>query len=282
MKRRDFIKTIGMGCMGCFLGRLDVLRTVNASPEGFKNIKAGSHARVGALNTYRGKVSSLDNETYDKEELLKEYDSAKQSRRDLYVTIFGEDAVDSILDEMRDSYETIIPDIPYVGERNFHLVFLMPNAENLADYLVAKSYGVTVKEFSKLHLDKSEKDLFAMPEWLRLMIGRMQFGLVSEMMMRRVADRSQQLLYPEDYICTFVKGDGEEFDWGLDYTQCSSDLLYIKYDANDLSINLTCNYDYIAGKAFKIGYSRTMIIPEGDPICDLRWKWGEESEIPEL
>ena len=73
-----------------------------------------------------------------------------------------------------------------------------------------------------------------------------------------------------------------EFDWGLDYTQCSSDLLFKRYDANDLSINLTCNYDYLAGKAFNIGYSRTMTIPEGDPICDLRWKWGEESEMPEL
>jgi hypothetical protein len=113
------------------------------------------------------------------------------------------------------------------------------------------------------------------------MIGMMTFGPLSKLKMRMVAYRSQHSPYPDDSRCTYLEGDRIEFDWGMDYTQCATDILYAKYDAVDLMINLTCKYDYIPGKAFNIGYFRTMSLPEGAPMCDLRWKWGKEVIMPE-
>ena len=34
----------------------------------------------------------------------------------MYLPVFGEDKVDGILDEMRDSYEALIPNIPFIGD----------------------------------------------------------------------------------------------------------------------------------------------------------------------
>ena len=57
------------------------------------------------------------------------------------------------------SFEALIPDMPYIGESNFHLQWFIPNSEKLAEYLVVKNYGVTKKEYSNLHLTQASKDL---------------------------------------------------------------------------------------------------------------------------
>jgi len=281
MKRRTFIKTLGIGCLGCCCTPLSTLAG-NVSPS--KGALAGSRAFLNPLGAVRSgprAVSSPDGKTYNAKELLKEYDSKLGDKRALYATVFGEDEVDGILQEMRATYEDLIPDIPYIGERNYHLQYLIPSSEELAEYLVAKNYSMTTKSFGTLRLEHAEEQIMAMPETLRLMIGRSTLTPLALLKMRMVAYRSQHSSYPDESLCTYIPGDGVEFDWGADYTRCTTDILYAKYDATDLMIDLTCKYDFIPGKAFNIGYYRTMILPEGAPMCDLRFKWGKEVEMPE-
>lgn len=108
----------------------------------------------------------------------------------------------------------------------------------------------------------------------------MQFRPLPEAQMRFRAWRSQLRIYPEDYIFTFVKGDGVDFDWGLNYTQCPNVTLYKRHGAADLVYPLVCTMDYVAGKALFEGYLRTMDLATGGSLCDLRWKEGVESAIP--
>ena len=252
VERRHFLKAMGLGCIGCMCNPLSVF--------------AASAQR-----------------TYSTQKLLKEYDATRDWRRDVYQAVPELDSdIDSVLDEMRDAYAAIIPDIPYIGERNFHLQWSIPNAQKLADYQVAKGYGVSIAQFSRLHLERALSDLMTMSEAQRRRIGAMQFGPTSDMMMRFVAWRSQLRLYPEDYILEFVPGDRVDFDWGLDYTQCPNVILFSRHGAADLVYPLVCTMDYVAGKALYVGYHRTMDIASGDPRCDLRWKQGVESVIPEI
>jgi hypothetical protein len=177
---------------------------------------------------------------------------------------------------MRQSFADIIPDMPFIGESNFHLQWFIPNSEKLAEYLVVKNYGVTKKEFSNLHLTQASKDLLdTYTEDQLIGIGKMQFGYQTELFMMATALWSQFRVYPDDYVIYFRKGDGVDFDWGLDYTQCANVQLYKKYDAQDLLLPMVCTQDYIAGAAMRTGYHRTMQIATGDPICDLRWKLQE-------
>ena len=254
MERRLFLKALGAGCIGCCCKPIDAF-------------------------------AAIGQKTYSTTELLKNYDLNLQWRRALYLkNPVLADNIDLILDEMRDSYEAIIPDIPYLGKRNFHLQWAIPNAEKLGDYLVAKKYGVTIPQFSRLHLDQALSDLMVIPEETRRRNGSMQFGPMSNMIMRFVAWQSQltRKIYPENYILKFVPGDGVDFDWGLNYTQCPNVILYSRHGAADLVYPLICTMDYVAGKAMFVGYYRTMDIASGDPMCDLRWKEGVESVIPDL
>jgi len=256
MERRLFLKALGAGCIGCCCKPLDAF-------------------------------AAIGQKTYSTTKLLKDYDENREWRRALYLKIPAlADNIDQVLGEMHDSYEAIIPDIPYLGKRNFHLQWSIPNAEKLGDYLVAKNYGVTIPQFSRLHLDQALSDLMVKypTEDERRKIGSMQFGPLSDMMMRFVAWKSQltMQIYPENYILEFIPGDGVDFDWGLNYTQCPNVILFSRHGAADLVYPLICTMDYVAGKALYVGYHRTMDIASGDPMCDLRWKEGEESVIPEI
>jgi hypothetical protein len=256
MKRRDFIKAAGISCLGLCCNPL----TTQAQSS-----STGAGARA---------VSSLNGRTYDARELLNKYDAQAQWRRQLYLSVFDEAVIDGILEEMRNSYAEVIPGIPFIGKNNYHLQWVIPNAEKLADYLIAKNYGVTIERFSSLHLAQAAKDLYdTYTEEQRRQIGKSQFGLVSELLMRMIAFRSQLKLFEDDYLLTYIKGDGKDFDWGLDYTQCTNIILYEKYGAADLVYPLICNMDYVAGAALYTGYHRTKTLVLGDSLCDMRWKW---------
>ena len=249
MKRRNFLKACGIGFAACC---------------------------CGPLKAY----AAAQRQTYSTRKLLQDYDQKEAARRALYLSMFGAASIDTVLAEMRASYEAIIPDIPYIGQINFHLQWHIPNAEKLAEYLVAKEYGVTMLEFSQLHLDQALNDLLSMPDPVK--IGRMQFGPMAEIGMQLSAAESQLHIYPEAHVFTFVKGNGIDFDWGLDYTQCPNVILYSRHGAADLVYPLVCTQDDVAGFAMRTGYQRTMEIARGDAKCDLRWKEGVASTIPDI
>ncbi|MEI6126036.1 MAG: hypothetical protein WCQ99_05720 [Pseudomonadota bacterium] len=281
MKRRDFIKTVGIGCIGCCCNPLEVLAGSSRAAARSNYFKAGCASRISTLSSYKTAFASPGGRSWDKNKLLQQYDAGNTSRRAMYVTVFDEAKVDGILDEMRDSYEALIPDMPYIGELNYHLQWDIPNAEKLAEFKVAKTYGLSVKDFSSMYLDWTAQNLRSQYTDSELVqIGNMQFGLMADIQLRIVAFISQLKVYPEDYILKYVKGDGKDFDWGLDYTQCPSEILYRRHDELNLLFNVICRADYVAGSLMKVGYHRSQTIVEGYSFCDLRWKQGKESVIP--
>jgi hypothetical protein len=283
MKRRDFIKAVGIGSMSCCFTPSLLLAQGNTPTQGSCAVQNPVPTRLAALDSGSYKLISLGGRgAYDQAKLLQDWDIKREAKRALYATVFGEGAVDEILDKMRSSYEAMIPEMPFIGEKNFHLVWFIPNSEKLAEYLVAKNYDMTAKSFAKLHLDDAERQLFLQTEEQRLAIGAMQFGPDAERAMRLEAFKSKLRFYPDSYILTFIKGDGTDFDWGLDYTQCANCKLYKdKYNETSLLFLMVCRMDYVAGKAFHTGYHRTTQLSTGGPKCDLRWKQGVKSVIPQ-
>jgi hypothetical protein len=93
---------------------------------------------------------------------------------------------------------------------------------------------------------------------------------------RAQAGESQKRRYPGDWVFTFVEGDGQEFDYGLDFTECGICKYYHAQGADELTPYL-CLMDGVVSKSFGLGLVRHKTLAEGADICDFRYKAGRET-----
>jgi hypothetical protein len=91
--------------------------------------------------------------------------------------------------------------------------------------------------------------------------------------LRKRAIESHQRKYPGGYVFNFVEGDGQTFDYSVDYLECASCKFLAKQGAPELTPYL-CPVDILYSKALGWGLMRTMTLAEGAERCDFRFKKG--------
>jgi hypothetical protein len=71
----------------------------------------------------------------------------------------------------------------------------------------------------------------------------------------------------------YVEGDGQDFDYGIDYIECASCKFLHEQDAAELG-PYVCAVDKVASEMLGWGLRRTMTLAEGGVRCDFRFKKG--------
>jgi hypothetical protein len=212
-----------------------------------------------------------------KTELLNKFDSEARTWSPVVITQYGEIPAYRILQEAHQNFESLIPQIPYIGgDENNLTKNLVESVWYLAFYQAMKKRGKTAEEDGKIIYDafliKAGKPQPPIPpsEWL-----------TAEQLMerrRKGAARSQERRYPGDYVYTFIVGDGKEYDYGYDFTECASLKFYHAQGADEF-LPFYCYLDFVASKARGIGFSRTMTLHEGHGECNHRWKVVGETKL---
>jgi hypothetical protein len=77
---------------------------------------------------------------------------------------------------------------------------------------------------------------------------------------------------------TYVEGDGQEFDFGVDYTECAVCKFLRVENAFELA-PYACALDQPVGELLGWGLTRTMTIAEGYPKCTFRFKRGGKTNV---
>jgi hypothetical protein len=221
----------------------------------------------------------MDNEYYvsRKRKLLKEFDKTLDRIRELFVSRYGEDS-EAMLQEAREEYEALIPQLPYVGGRQPFTQFLISTAWYLSLYRVLQRRGESVEEVGQLIYLATEAYLQASPRFLRRFLGSMTF---SPRYLRRVqknALKSHERQYPGNYVYDYVLGDGETFDYGIDYVECGPVKFLTEQGALELAPYI-CPMDILSSELLGWGLKRTMTLAEGAERCDFRFKKGGETRV---
>jgi hypothetical protein len=191
---------------------------------------------------------------------------------------YGEEMTGAVLQQARKKYKDLILSLPYIGGRkNFMTSSLVSMAAVLALYQPLKGQGVTDEQVGEIVYRAFESQLDAYPRPFLRLIGWLGFTAPFLLAMRRGARESQKRTYPGDWVYTFVEGDGVEFDYGLDYTECAVCKLFQAHDAGEL-VPYLCVADFAHSQAFDTGLIRTMTLAEGGDRCDFRYKRGREVE----
>ena len=212
-------------------------------------------------------------------QLLKSFDRAISLAKPLLIARYGDEA-DVLMQDSRRQYLELIPQIPYIGDRNPLLdVFFFPATRHLGIFKAFREHGKTVEEVGQLVYEIGEAEIRAIPGLARRVIGILWFSRWFRGRVRRRAALSGEREYPAGYVVAFVQGDGIEFDFEFDYIECAVLNLYRQQGAAEL-VPYVCAIDKIASESLGWGLRRTTTLAEGGAMCKFQFKKGGQTCVP--
>jgi hypothetical protein len=194
---------------------------------------------------------------------------------------FGKEHTAAIMAEIRATYASLTPSVPTIGGKdNMFTEWLTYGVYYLAVYRVLKPLGYSINQIGDV-IYKTYEDMADYPKWFLRMVGRLKYGESYTSRLRSAIEDSQRGPYPGGWVGTFVKGDGREFDYGIDMTECGIWKFYVAHNAQELAPYM-CLSDSVVSKAFDRGLVRHHTIAEGGDRCDFRYKKGRETFVAPL
>jgi hypothetical protein len=213
-----------------------------------------------------------------KSRLLKDFDRSVSRVKHVLIARYGEEEANTLILKSRQKYEDLIPQIPNIGDRNPLLIFLLPTTRYLAIYRTLQKHGRTVEEAGRLVYEIGEAEFEAIPGWVRRVIGILWFSRWFAKRLQKRAASSQERKYSGGYVLVYVEGDGQDFDYGIDYIECASCKFLNEHDAAELG-PYVCAVDKVASEMLDWGLRRTMTLAEGGERCDFRFKKGGKTYV---
>lgn len=213
-----------------------------------------------------------------KSRFLKDFDRMAARVRRVLVSRYGEEQAKALIRDSRKEYEALIPQIPFIGEKSPMLIFLMPTSRYLAVYRSLQKRGAKVEDTGRLIYEMCEAEAKAIPGPVRRLMGWLWFSPLLLGRVRKRAAESQERQYPGGYVFAYVEGNGRDFDWGIDYAECSSCKLLKAQNAMDLAPYI-CAVDKVSSELLGWGLTRTKTLAAGFEKCDFRFKKGAETRV---
>ncbi len=211
-----------------------------------------------------------------KPHLMRDFNQTMNCALPLLESRYGRNQAEGIVQQTRQEFEALLYRLPYIGgDDNPMTDTLVQSATYLALYQVLKSYGKPVEEAGEVCYLLTEKAFCDQSRLLTRLSGKVKFNRISLGQLKQHAAHSQQREFPDDWVYEVVDGDGKDFDYGVNYTECGVCKFYHAQGADDLT-PYVCLLDYPASQAMGTGMARTATLAEGAAMCDLRFKDGRE------
>jgi hypothetical protein len=214
----------------------------------------------------QGRTRGVSNR--ETEKLVAKFDRMLRRSGDALVKRFGEERAAGMRLEMRDEYRRLIPDVPYIGgRRNMFADHLTMAPYALAIYRVVVGHGGSLVDTGELMHQIARVEFGRVPRVLRPWMARVAYR---RRRLKAAARWSQARRYPEDFVFEFVEGDGETFDFGIDFTECAYQKYLHAHGADELT-PYGCDCDYVMAELMGIGMQRTKTLAWGCDRCDFRF-----------
>ncbi|UCF61874.1 MAG: L-2-amino-thiazoline-4-carboxylic acid hydrolase [Anaerolineaceae bacterium] len=218
-------------------------------------------------------------ETYEsqKPKLLLDFKKILQRMMGFLESHFHDIQTDLLIDEFLKEYETLIPQLPNIGgESNLNNVDLIQSTWALAIYRVLKRHVKSVEEVGEFLYKSREALILTFPKVLIRFHSWYRFTSFFKNKWRSFALETQKREYRDNFVVTFVEGDGKGFDYGYDYSECAILKFFESQGAPEL-VPYICATDIPVSKVLNMGLERTTTLALGGDKCDFRFKRGRET-----
>jgi hypothetical protein len=211
--------------------------------------------------------------------LLRDFDETARLAGARLAPRYGHEFTEAVAREVRHEYERLIPEIPFIpGARARPLnAFLRITTQELAVYRVMKRRGQSADDAWEICHEAIAARMDMYPAWKAWFLRKIMF---SRGMKRRVGKRAtsgHQLRFG-DFEVRYLIGDGESFDWGVDYVACGN-YEFMKEQGAEEFAPYVCLSDMALGEALGWGLTRTETLADGCDRCDFRFKKGGGTHI---
>lgn len=213
------------------------------------------------------------------EKLLREFDRISTLIAAQLADRYGEELSKTLQTEARREYLKLIPEIPYI--RGFRAKalnsFLLGTAQELAIYKAMKKHGKQAGEAWEICHQAIRLKLADIPRWKLWFLRRLMFSYLARRIVARRA-RQQRSFRFGDFEVEYLVGDGDEFDFGVNYLQCGN-LNFVKRHGGEEFAPYVCMSDIVLGEVLEWGLVRTQTLADACSHCDFRFKKGTPTQI---
>ena len=214
-----------------------------------------------------------------REKLLKDLDATSALMEVSLITRYGKEFTSTLQRDVRQEYEKLIPDIPYIKGSRARLLnsFLLITAQELAAYKAMKKHGKPPGEAWEVCHEALRFRLAEIPQWKRSLLRRFMFSRLVRRIVARRAGQQQKVRFG-DFEIEYLIGEGDEFDFGVNYVQCGN-YDFVKTHGGEEFAPYVCMSDIALSEAMGWGLIRTQTLADGCPHCDFRFKKGAATQI---
>ena len=176
--------------------------------------------------------------------------------------------------EAQKAHARLLPMPDIGGPENLTYPSFLVGAQYAALYTAMRPCGFGARDVGKLVYDLAVYSLESQKEACRAN-GQRLFSPQYYALLQAWAQRSQQRRYPMDWVLTVFKGDGRDFDIGVDYTECGLVKYFAAVGMPELA-PYPCQVDFPTARAEGTGLVRTTTLAGGGKVCDFRYRQGRE------
>ncbi|WP_346355378.1 L-2-amino-thiazoline-4-carboxylic acid hydrolase [Azotosporobacter soli] len=247
MNRREFIKCSAMACLSCSMFL-----------KGFSCVSAAA-----AQENYY---------LMHKKDLVGAFRGVLAGVRQMLKPEFGEAETEKIIIQAETSFINWLPGMPEVGgAKNWDVEFIPVAAWYAALYRPLRARGKTAEFVGKMIYQLNEYTWASTPKDEARASGEALFSTQEQENLRQWALWTQERQYPQNWVANYLEGDGNTFDYGIDYTECGV-VKYLQAQGTPELAPYVCSNDFIKSRAIGSGLVRSKTIARGDGICNFRYK----------
>jgi hypothetical protein len=179
--------------------------------------------------------------------------------------------IGDMAEETKAEFEILLGELPYIGDKNIFTWNLVGTAVGLALIRALERRGLFVETIGKAINDIFADVFTSMPWLVKRFLRWYFFSRYRQKKLRAFAVESKSKKYPGNWVMEYVEGDGINFDFGYNCTQCAILMFFQKMGAEKYMPYL-CATDYSSSRGVGTGLQRTMTLALGGECCDFRFK----------
>jgi hypothetical protein len=210
----------------------------------------------------------------NKTKLMKRFEYSLKIAKDLLMERFTESKSEDLINQMRNKYEDILTKAPDVGgKKNLFVSIITDKLSLLAMLLILEKEGYgyrEIGEFANNFTEIETKNGMERAEKKGMNLLDLYFNNTFFNSVKTHCNDTLRRKYPDNWVMEFVDGTNEEFDYGLNVSECAIHKVYKRLGAEKYA-PFACLIDFAQAHVLGFGLSRSKSLANGALGCDHRY-----------